>query len=529
MQRTVSFLRAKYRKHRATARKLCFIFVGLVILLGLLGTILLLNAGETVKETDETTFGIDVAKYQGTIDWEQAAASGVDFVMVRVGSRTMVSGEITADTNARYNLQEAQKYGIKLGAYFFSTAITKEEAREEAQWVADYIAQYPITYPVAYNCEGFNDPENRQHGLSKQERTDIALAFLEAMEEHGYEAMFYASKNEMQADAQWEISRIEPDYKVWVAQYPEAPYPETEQSSYAGIHHMWQYTRTGTIPGIGQGVDLDVAYFGYDGTAEPKDREPPEEAFPDPEALMDFSAVNEQVTAKDETNLRDIPSQDEDSSVLYTLQNGEVAVRTGISQSGWSRLIFDGRTCYAVSSYLTTDLSYDPTPAPTEDTDGIETDFRAVDETVTAKDKVNLRSIPSVEREDSRIIRQLKNGETARRIGISDNGWSKLEIDGTVCYAVSSYLTTDLTGQEPEDEAGIQTQFEEIHDQVTAKEAVNLRTLPSVESADSQVVHQLKNGEVVTRTGINRDLGWSRVVWEGQTLYCVSSYLKNAE
>ena len=490
------------------------------------------NSSSGAAQTDEVTFGIDVAKYQGTIDWEKVAAAGVDFAMVRVGYRAMVSGEITADTNAKYNMQEAQKYGIKLGAYFFSTAVTKAEAIEEAKWVADYIAQYQITYPVAYNCEGFGDPENRQYTLTKTERTDIALAFLQAIEDLGYEGMFYASKNELQDDAQWETSRIEPEYKIWVAQYPEQPYPQTARSTYTGTHHMWQYTRNGIVDGVPQGVDVNVAYFGYDGTTDAKDDEAPETVEADAEALMNFEAVSETVTAKNETNLRDIPSQGDDATVVYTLKNGETATRIGISDSGWSKLEWGGRTVYAVSSYLTTDLSSKPKETEAQDDDGIETEFRAVNEPVTAKEWVNLRTLPSTTREDAQVARQLKNGEIAQRTGISDNGWSRLEIDGQVLYAVSSYLTTDVNGgpdDEPEEEPGIQTQFTEVNDQVTAKEVVNLRTLPSVTEEGSEVVAQLKNGEVITRTGINEDLGWSRVEYNGQTLYCVSSYLEVVE
>ena len=78
---------------------------------------------------------------------------------------------------------------------------------------------------------------------------------------------------------------------------------------------------------------------------------------------------------------------------------------------------------------------------------------------------------------------------------------------------------------ESEDSGEIQTQFETVNQQVTAKKEVNLRNLPSVEDPDCIVVALLKNGEFVTRTGINRDLGWSRVEYKGQTLYCISSYL----
>jgi len=91
---------------------------------------------------------------------------------------------------------------------------------------------------------------------------------------------------------------------------------------------------------------------------------------------------------------------------------------------------------------------------------------------------------------------------------------------------VSSYLTEDFNQiAQYEDNSGLQTQFKEVDDQVTAKELVNLRALPSVEHEDAVVVAQLKNGTVIQRNGINEDVGWSRVVYEGQTLYCVSSYL----
>ena len=394
------------------------------------------------KELEQMSVGIDVAKYQGTIDWQEVRNAGIEFAIVRLGYRSITDGSITEDSNARYNMQEAQKYGVKLGAYFFSTAISEEEAVSEAYWVADVLSQYPITYPVVYDCEQYDDPQSRQYHLTKTERTDIALKFLETIEELGYEGMFYASKNQLVENTHWEVSRIETDYKIWVAQYPEMPYPATKQSSYEGIHHMWQYAMDGIISGIDQSVDLNLAYFSYDGVEPPKNQEPPVEVGPDPEALMEFHAINETVTAKSETNLRDVPSQGDDSTVLYTL----------------------------------------------------------------------------------------KNGEEATRIGISDSGWSKVVLDGHIYYAVSSYLTTNFTSvAQYDDQSGLQTQFVEVDDRVTAKEVVNLRALPSVEHEDAVVIAQLKNGAVVQRTGINEDVGWSRVVYEGQTLYCVSSYLKVVE
>ncbi len=402
------------------------------------------DISDAVQETapQKITLGIDVSKYQGTINWAQVADAGVDFAMVRVGYRTQVSGEIVADTNAKYNMQEATKHGIKLGVYFFSTATTQDEAVQEANWVADFIAQYSITYPVAYNCEGFSDPENRQYSLSKTQRTDLALAFLRTIAQRGYTPMFYAAKNELQADAQWETSRIAPSYQIWVAQYPAQPYPQTSASSYTGKHTMWQYTAAGTVPGISGRVDLNVAYFGYDQSQAPQDTQPPEQVTPDIEALMTFTPVNETVTAKIETNLRNIPSQGSDSTVCYTLKNGETATRIGISTSGWSKVVFNGNTYYAVSSYLTTDLNYQ-VPEPTQPENTIQTPFSPMNDHVTAKDVVNLRTLPSVTDPQSQVVAQLTKGEIVTRTGINhDVGWSRIDYNGQTLYCISSYLTT---------------------------------------------------------------------------------------
>lgn len=390
---------------------------------------------KAVLETEDVTFGIDVAKYQGTVDWKQVADAGVEFAMIRVGYRGLSSGQIEADSNAAYNLQEAQKYGIKLGAYFFSTAITAEEAVEEANWVADILDVYPITYPVAYDCERFDEEQSRQFALTVAQRTDIALVFLKTIEERGYQGMFYASRNDMHDNARWEVTRIEENYKIWVAQYPELPYPETEASSYTGPHHMWQYSADGAVAGVPQSVDLNIAYFGYDGVQQPKKDQQPETATPDPEALMAFYEVSENVTAKEVTNLRSIPSQDGSSKVLAQLENGQVAKRIGYSDSGWSKLEWNGHIYYAVSNFLTTDLSYIP-----EDSD-IKTVFEPVADNVTAKKVVNLRTKPSTDDDISEVVAQLKHGEVLLRTGINkDVGWSQVVYNGQIVYCISSYL-----------------------------------------------------------------------------------------
>ncbi len=386
-------------------------------------------------ETAGLTMGIDVSKYQGTIDWKQVKESGVEFAMIRVGYRAKSTGEIFEDPTARYNMQEAQAAGIKLGAYFFSSAVTEQEARQEAAFTREIIAKYKITYPVAFNCEDFQSPDSRQHGLDNATRTSLACAFLDEIAAAGYTPMFYASKGELEGSALWDTQTLAGKYKMWVAQYPSQPYPQTSASSYTGTHDMWQYTSQGTVAGISKKTDVNIAYFGYTKEAEAKDETPAEVVEADPEVGIIFTEVNETVTAKQETNLRSEPSTLNDGSVVGKLVHGDTATRTGIGHNGWSRVIYNGQTLYAVSSYLTTDMADTGQQAPPQGPV-----YTPVSEQVTAKMETNLRSEPGTDREDT-IVGLLHNGEVLTRVGIGDNGWSQLEFNGQIVYAVSSYLT----------------------------------------------------------------------------------------
>lgn len=515
-------------------------------------------AAKPEGETDEVTLGIDVSKYQGSIDWEQVAQSGVEFAMIRVGYRTKVTGIIYEDPGARYNLQEAAKNGLLVGAYFFSSAVTEEEAREEAAWVADFISRYPITYPVAYNCEDFQSPDSRQYGLGAEERTTIACAFLDTISAAGYTPMFYASRNEMEGNAQWNMDTLGSRYRVWVSQYPERPYPETPSSTYSGTHAMWQYTSQGTVAGIRGSVDVNLAYFGYSQAAEAKDQTPVEEVAANPELGINFTEVNDTVTAKELTNLRTLPTT-LDSEVVYQLPNGETVQRTGIGSNGWDRVIYNGQKLYAVHNFLTTDLSgsasgsgeggnaadgasqsggaADGSSGEAAGSGSAQADdgtsesagmvFRDVSEAVTARDQVNLRDQPSTV--TGNVVGTLNYGEAVVCTGVSDTGWSRLEVNGQVVYASSRLLATSMDYKEQEKitdenpEAGMH--FTAASGIMMAKSGqTNLRTLPTT-NAPSQVVAQLTGDATAERIAEDKDRGWTKLIYNGQTVYAVSSYL----
>lgn len=398
---------------------------------------------DDIPEAAKISVGIDVSSHQGNIDWTKAAASGVEFAMVRIGYRASESGEIKEDSSARYNMQEAAANGIMVGVYFFSTAVTAEEAIEEAEWTADFIAQYPITYPVVYDCENYDKEGSRQYQLTAEERTEIACVFMEHIREAGYTPMFYASKNELTDSTKWIISEIMKSYDIWLCWYTQEIYPDVERPEYSGSYSMWQYTNEGTVSGIKGAVDLNVAYFRFeeDEIAEPKDSTPAPIAEANVEAGHDFIEVNEKVTAKDVTNLRNMPSQGQESQIVAVLENGQAAVRTGMSSSGWSRISYQGMTLYAVSSLLTTDLDYKIQETATNSEEEIQTAFTPCDDMVSPKIEVNLRNIPSVTSENSKVETTAQYGEVFHRTGINEElGWSRVEYNGQILYCISSYI-----------------------------------------------------------------------------------------
>lgn len=338
------------KRNRITARLQALLMVLTMVTV-------LAASGKTVyaapTEVSQAALGIDVSHYQGLIDWDQVAASGIEFAMIRIGYRTQETGVLNEDPFARYNLQEAQRVGIKTGAYFFSTAVTAAEAVEEAMFTANILDKYKITYPVAYDCENYNSAGSRQKILDKATRTALAIHFLDTIAARGYTPMFYSSKSAMTNERDWDMTTLSARYKVWAAWYPEQPFPLTTACTYTGIHHMWQYTDKAVIAGINGGVDMNVAYFNYTGDVQAKDPTGAPVIQASEIGNVQFTDVNQVVTPTTEVNLRTIPSTEDPNTVVVKIKQGDMIFRTGIGNNGWSRVLLNGQVLYAYSNYLT--------------------------------------------------------------------------------------------------------------------------------------------------------------------------------
>lgn len=200
----------------------------------------------------EGQMGIDVSKWNGSIDWDRVRNAGITYAIIRCGYRGASTGALVEDPYFRENMQGALNAGLKVGVYFFTQATNEVEAVEEASMAIALCRDYRVTYPVFIDTEGAGG-NGRADGLDMETRTKVCQAFCQTVEDAGYTGGIYGSRN-------WFRTRLRmdalADHVIWLAEYREKPV-------YAGNYHFWQYTSSGNVDGIEGRVDLDISYLAY--------------------------------------------------------------------------------------------------------------------------------------------------------------------------------------------------------------------------------------------------------------------------
>lgn len=196
--------------------------------------------------------GIDVSKHNGTIDWAKVKEAGVQFAMIRAGY-----GANNIDAQFKRNLSECNRLGIPCGVYWFSYAYTEEMARKEAEHCLTAIKPYKLDYPVAFDFEYDSVSYAAKKGVSmtKSLASKLVTAFCGTVEKAGYYAMNYANAD---YQANYFDNGVKKAYDLWLAQWPKRP--DLSALPDCGI---WQYSSTGTVPGIDGNVDMNAAYKDY--------------------------------------------------------------------------------------------------------------------------------------------------------------------------------------------------------------------------------------------------------------------------
>ena len=198
-----------------------------------------------------STLGIDVSKWNGSIDWNAVRNSGVTFVIIRCGYRGSSTGALIKDQKFDSYIAGAEAAGLNIGLYVFSQAITEREAVEEASMAVSLASGHRISLPIFIDTEKASN--GRANGLSAGERTQIMKAFCETVKSSGYTPGIYASKSWF--ENQLNMGELN-QYRIWLAQY-------ASQATYGGKYDMWQYTSRGSVSGISGNVDMNINLLGY--------------------------------------------------------------------------------------------------------------------------------------------------------------------------------------------------------------------------------------------------------------------------
>lgn len=198
----------------------------------------------SIPEDDKYPVIIDVSKYQGDIVWEKVPYPAI----IRVGYRGYETGACAADEKFERNITGAIKAGKLYGFYFFSQAITQEEAAAEANFASNLIAGRGRGLPLFIDCEWSNPNHNgRADGISKETRTACAEAFCENAQSNGFIAGVYTFTTFARANIDYE--KLANRYVGWLA--------DTRANYDTALpRHIHQYGQ-GDVDGINGLVDLN--------------------------------------------------------------------------------------------------------------------------------------------------------------------------------------------------------------------------------------------------------------------------------
>ncbi len=274
-------------------------------------------------------FGADFSKHQGTIDWASVKQSGVEFVILRAAVRGYgSSGNLVTDSQIAANIEGALSQNIDVGIYVFSQAVTTEEAVEEAERALDIIKGYDIKLPIYFDSEYSGAPNRtgRADGLTKAERTSLAIAFCETVRNAGYKPGVYASKSFFYNNLGYAAFQSR-GYEIWLAHYISSV------TDFKYPYNIWQYTSKGSIGGVqSEYADLDIAYYDYANDSDMSERGKNVMVTASSDDFLSFVNTEEKITRYIKTGLASDKEEALRAASLITNQNASKALIDAINK-----------------------------------------------------------------------------------------------------------------------------------------------------------------------------------------------------
>ena len=242
----------------------------------------------TKKESDSMEMkGIDVSVHNGVIDWNKVKAAGIQFAILRAGY-----GRVASQNDGKFeeNYKNAKAAGIPVGAYWYSYAVTPDEARLEAQVCLEILKGKQFEFPIFFDQE-----EKKTLDTGKANCSAMIRAFCEVLEKAGYWVGLYTSRSCLSTHIEDDIKT---HYAIWAAEW-------ASKLNYSGSVGIWQYSSKGKINGISGDVDLDTAYVDYPASVKKaglngfaKQNETPAPASPPADLPVDSITIDVTIDGK---------------------------------------------------------------------------------------------------------------------------------------------------------------------------------------------------------------------------------------
>ena len=195
--------------------------------------------------------GVDISAYQDSVDFNALKNAGVEFVIIRIGGRYYESGGFYTDDKFETYYSGARAAGLKVGVFFFSQAISTDEAKEEATFVLQHLDGKLIDYPITYDWENIDGAAARTDNITSAQVNQFAQAFCNTINSSGHRSIIYYNPSETKVSYDFNAMR---SYSFWLADYADTPNPNYD-------FKMWQFTKTGSISGISGEVDIDLSLY----------------------------------------------------------------------------------------------------------------------------------------------------------------------------------------------------------------------------------------------------------------------------
>lgn len=198
------------------------------------------------------SYGIDISKHNGNIDFKKVREAGFEFVFIRIAYRGYgQKGTLKVDEMQEVNLKKAKDAGLKVGAYVFSQAINESEAIEEAKLAINILDNYKLDLSLVFDPETIKGDIARTDDVTGDQFTKNAIVFCDEVKKAGFTPAIYS--NMVWEDYYYDLEKLK-DYEIWYADYNKIP-----QTPYN--FKYWQFSEVGIVDGIDGEVDLNIMLY----------------------------------------------------------------------------------------------------------------------------------------------------------------------------------------------------------------------------------------------------------------------------